>query len=595
MSKRVSVVAWHGMAWQCTLKVQLHPCCLSGMEQQQQQQQENEDEDEDDEENDDDDDEQQQQQGLDIFLSDHTVSMRKALADCRCTMTTVVRQQQRSLLQGSMEVATPQLLALSLRQVEVVKDAFQAARTGWTPRPGEFVWPDSVSGGGGSDETTIDVLEHLHSISVRDFQWRYLQGNRPCLIRNLTATSFVSARDAWVTPTIDEGDDDGTTIATINRDWFLQTVGAETMVPVRCCGNCPPIRDDDTLVQRQEQQLDEEGRALECETKPMSMRDYVQYLDNEAASIDGVDINDNNTINTKASFYLKDWHLQSWLEENSAAAVAHSSSNTQPFHSCYYSVPNHFPYDLLNSFLRRYTAGDYRFVYWGPARSTTALHSDVLNSFSWSYNVHGCKKWIFDIPHQHDTHSNTSKNNHQVNQQHEPSVIVVHQHAGELLLVPSTWQHSVTNVRETLSINHNWITTHNLDRVWDCVWIELQAVNAELWHSWQIDGFVARESMLRGCVGLDVTAFFFMILTRGFELLHRLLSLPETSSSLWETVFDLVRLGDALRVLLDDDTRTIHLNGRLAAMLEDEQLGEEAVQIATAFLDSVDRLVGTTR
>jgi len=36
---------------------------------------------------------------------------------------------------------------------------------------------------------------------------------------------------------------------------------------------------------------------------------------------------------------------------------------------------------------------DYRFIYIGPAGSWTALHADVLRSFSWSANVAGTKRW----------------------------------------------------------------------------------------------------------------------------------------------------------------------------------------------------------
>jgi hypothetical protein len=40
----------------------------------------------------------------------------------------------------------------------------------------------------------------------------------------------------------------------------------------------------------------------------------------------------------------------------------------------------------------------YRFVYLGPQGSSTAVHSDVFRSFSWSINLAGRKHWRFLPP-----------------------------------------------------------------------------------------------------------------------------------------------------------------------------------------------------
>lgn len=40
------------------------------------------------------------------------------------------------------------------------------------------------------------------------------------------------------------------------------------------------------------------------------------------------------------------------------------------------------------------------------------------------------------------------------------------QEAGEILFVPSGWHHSVMNLAETLSINHNWINAFNVHWTW---------------------------------------------------------------------------------------------------------------------------------
>ena len=40
------------------------------------------------------------------------------------------------------------------------------------------------------------------------------------------------------------------------------------------------------------------------------------------------------------------------------------------------------------------------------------------------------------------------------------------QEAGEALFVPSGWHHTVANLEDTLSINHNWLNAHNVHWAW---------------------------------------------------------------------------------------------------------------------------------
>ena len=40
------------------------------------------------------------------------------------------------------------------------------------------------------------------------------------------------------------------------------------------------------------------------------------------------------------------------------------------------------------------------------------------------------------------------------------------QRAGETLFVPSGWHHQVTNLGDTISINHNWFGAPTAERVW---------------------------------------------------------------------------------------------------------------------------------
>jgi hypothetical protein len=96
----------------------------------------------------------------------------------------------------------------------------------------------------------------------------------------------------------------------------------------------------------------------------------------------------------------------------------------------------------------------------------------------------------------------------------------------------------------------------------------------------------ARESMLRGCVGLDVTAFFLMVSVGIIDLLSaRPVSLNSEEDS-WGWVFDLTRLRDMLQLLLQSDD--LHLAHRLEASLCDQSLSRVAYQFAGAMLELAD-------
>ena len=84
-----------------------------------------------------------------------------------------------------------------------------------------------------------------------------------------------------------------------------------------------------------------------------------------------------------------------------------------------------------------------------------------------------------------------------------------------------------------------------------------------------------------GCAGIDVTTFFFMSLTRILELLA-----SSAEHTYDENTFDVYRLSDVLRLLLEDGK--IDLRARLAAVLESEDLALDALAIASNVLESVE-------
>lgn len=143
------------------------------------------------------------------------------------------------------------------------------------------------------------------------------------------------------------------------------------------------------------------------------------------------------------------------------------------------------------------------------------------------------------------------------------------QHAGETIFVPSTWKHEVVNLVETLSINHNWITSANVDQAWICLRTEIAAIEEEVqaWGSIPMDDFEARENMLRGCIGLNCTMFTLMVLLEISELLQLYLNLivgnQDGHDELWDCAYSLFRFEDVLDDVLRQPDLLQRLNGGL--------------------------------
>jgi hypothetical protein len=374
--------------------------------------------------------------------------------------------------------------------------------------------------------------------------------------------------------------------------------------------------------------LDDEGRATECKVVSMSLQQWIQTLhqnrhgksilmdENETTPsiTKGISSNTNiiDPVDSRASstpdlYYLKDWHLLWWLE--------HHYPNELPL----YETPTIFPHDMLHGFLLRFChddcnvknnskeseevigndGNDYRFVYWGPAGSKTHLHSDVLNSFSWSYNVCGTKEWVF-YPPQSKPHHDSSSTKSMITEQPRPVRVI--QNSGELVFVPAGWKHEVTNLEETISINHNWITTANLDLVWKCIHTELLAVDHELakWSHYdpdELSWWQARESMLHKCCGLDVSTFIFMVLTTTVDTIFtKLMSRSATSNGDELRDFDLLRLAEVLHTVLHcldarDGGDSLHVLNRFEATLGNAEDALSALTVANRITIVVNRCI----
>ena len=168
----------------------------------------------------------------------------------------------------------------------------------------------------------------------------------------------------------------------------------------------------------------------------MTLKKWIEYVsqskeDNHLQQQYQTEMDIDSNGDDYSMLYLKDWHLQNILEDrwsvitesspsslerietqslsSSLTPLLHEGLHQQEYNydhiksskkKTLYNVPEIFAGDIFNPFLLRNGGGDYRFVYWGPKGSSTSIHSDVLHTFSWSFNVFGAKKWIFYPPPQ---------------------------------------------------------------------------------------------------------------------------------------------------------------------------------------------------
>lgn len=361
---------------------------------------------------------------------------------------------------------------------------------------------EESSNGDGNHPLLLDHIPRLDQSSLHQFQQNHLVANVPCLIED-ARPYFDPVVSLWTDA--DGGD--------IRREWFHDAIPHDAWLSV--------TKSDDTEIR-------------------LKLQDWFSYLDGNLPQ-----------HQQPSMLYLKDWHFLHWMYENTdRPEFGHSNP--------LYQVPPHFEDDILNNFhmVQSGDMSDYRFVYWGPAGSTTQPHTDVLHSCSWSYNVSGTKEWVIHVPL--DDHSSNAA----------PSLITIKQQAGQIIFIPSGWQHSVVNLEETLSVNHNWATAAHVDCIWNCVREDL--------HKLQLNEPSSRrptveheEWGLRQSNGLSVNVFFFMVLLRGWEVLLAGLGTESTPAYDWNQSFELHMLKNALTVLLDDES--IRLHERLDAFLATDE------------------------
>jgi Cupin-like domain len=299
--------------------------------------------------------------------------------------------------------------------------------------------------------TEIDNVDAA-SLSYDNFCDNYMYRNIPVVINGLS--------DTW----------------SCCNDWIIQDPATGCHVPnlshiLQCYGN------DSITVHAQSVEGFQypQQRPETSITYNMTVADYVTWWNKHQ------DQCHENLCCEDALLYLKDWKFSS----------SHPNADI-------YTCPQFFCDDWLNEAKN----SSYKFVYLGRKGTVTALHADVLRSFSWSTNIVGTKLWYFIAPqHSHLLYdcfgtklayhlhadierTETSDIDQQQNdymsalypglryaRKHSFSIL---QQSGETIFVPSNWFHTVENIHDTLSINHNWLNGANIRKCWDYVESKVQ-------------------------------------------------------------------------------------------------------------------------
>ena len=172
---------------------------------------------------------------------------------------------------------------------------------------------------------------------------------------------------------------------------------------------------------------------------------------------------------------------------------------------------------------------DYRFLYIGPQGSWTPLHCDVFGSYSWSANIVGRKRWLFWRPGKEPRDERGELVWRVGEEEHNDGRLEVEQEEGQVIFVPSGWHHQVTNLDDTVSINHNWFNGTNIEEVVVRLETELKKVQKELSDCKGDCWDQMCQQLLRDSYGMnleDLMDLLAMVLERRVKMINQPDSFP---------------------------------------------------------------------
>ena len=270
---------------------------------------------------------------------------------------------------------------------------------------------------------TIDVLRN-EELTYDTFVKCYMETNTPCIINGLTSN--------W----------------TVN-DWLEEGSIEISNIPTEVIESVSDVHTqkmwDFNVVSKSEINVAEYFKWW---------INYHENKDNKSLKVE-----DFNGIDLSYILYLKDWTFQRLFPDINI-----------------YECPIYFQDDWMNEYLDQ----KYKFIYLGVEGTSTKLHCDVLSSYSWSSNICGVKRWHL-LPPQYtyllyDSFGQKIAPHFDADEEIYPGLLIARnflieaiQYPGQTIFVPSNWHHTVVNMKDTLSLNHNWINGFNVKYVWDRV------------------------------------------------------------------------------------------------------------------------------
>jgi hypothetical protein len=223
------------------------------------------------------------------------------------------------------------------------------------------------------------------------------------------------------------------------------------------------------------------------EKSKMWFSDYANYWRNRDTNVD--------------LLYLKDFHLKHELP-----------------HVDFYNVPQYFASDWLNEYMLDNGSEDYRFVYIGVKGTYTNFHSDVGNSYSWSGNVSGEKRW-FILPRNEEEKLKDNfgklpfKIDEEVLREKNVKFFDIIQSPNEIIFVPSGWYHQVHNLTDVFSINHNWFNGCNIKLGLENLLKNFDDVKKEIEDCRDMENFDDHcQVMLKAVYGMNLAKFIDLVM-----------------------------------------------------------------------------------
>lgn len=145
-----------------------------------------------------------------------------------------------------------------------------------------------------------------------------------------------------------------------------------------------------------------------------------------------------------AGEYVKSWHV-----DNILAQIA-TDPLPEPLRSWWDIAPAR-----LNP--------RWAWIFLGPAGTSSHMHVDVMCSSAWNLLVTGVKVWEFHPPQWAADHGFLPRDvAHATGAPPDAPSMAYRQEPGEVVVVPSGWAHTVTNVGHTVSLTGNWINASNV-------------------------------------------------------------------------------------------------------------------------------------